>query len=177
MSAYQVNRDTIDLMVSSLIEWGGPGNRSPYLYTWGALPNDPQLLELVEDRGEYQITRIGYTEADALGRELIDANVASLAGRYSDGVDMCEYFAEGYTWRGVDPDLVSVPRAMGAVNCYRYQACEHATWRGSYADELSQRVMDHLVSIISEGWDYERPANAPVRVSLANIARNNKAGK
>ena len=177
MSAYQVNSDTIDLMVSVLIEWGGPGNRSPYLYTWGELPNDPQLLEETEDRGDYKITRASHTEADALGRELIDANVASLAGRYSDGVEMCHYFAEGYTWRRVDPDTVSVPRAMGAVNCYRYQACEHATWRGSYADELSKRVMDRLVDIISDGWDYERPANAPQVVSIMDLVRKNKAGK
>lgn len=177
MSAYQVNQDTIDLMISALIEWGGPGNRSPYLYTWGALPNDSQLLEETEDRGDYKITRVSHTEADALGRELIDANVASLAGRYSDGVDMCHYFAEAYTWRRVDPDTVSVPRAMGAVNCYRYQTCEHATWRGSYADELSKRVMDRLVDIISEGWDYERPANAPQVVSIMDLVRKNKGGK
>ena len=157
MSAYQVNQDTIDLMISALIDWGGNMGRSPYLYTYGDLPNDPQLLDETEDRGEYKITRVSHTEADALGRELIDANVMSLAARYSDGVEMCHYFAEGYTWRRVDPDTVSVPRAMGAVNCYRYQACEHATWRGSYADELSQRVMDRLVSLISEGWIMRGP--------------------
>lgn len=177
MSAYQVNQDTIDLMISALIDWGGNMGRSPYLYTYGELPNDPQLLEETEDRGEYKITRVSHTEADALGRELIDANVMSLAARYSDGVEMCHYFAEAYTWRRVDPDTVSVPRAMGAVNCYRYQACEHINWRGSYADELSQRVMDRLVGLISEGWDYERPANAPQVVSIMDLVRKNKGGK
>jgi hypothetical protein len=108
---------------------------------------------------------------------LIDANVASLAGRYSDGYDMCHYFAEAYTWRRVDPDRVSVPRAMGAVRCYRYQACEHDGWRGSFADELSARVMDKLVDLISEGWDYERPANEPQVVSIMDLVRKNKGGK
>jgi hypothetical protein len=176
MSAYQVHRDTIDLMVSVLVEWGGPG-RTPYIYTWGELPTDPELLENTEARGEYNITRASYTEADALGRELIDANVASLAGRYSDGVEMCHYYGEGYTWRRVDPDRVSIPRAMGAVKCYRYQACEHDGWRGSFADELSKAILDKLVDLISEGWDYERPANEPDVVSIMGLVRKNKAGK
>ena len=163
-------------MVSALIEWGGYG-RSPNVYTWGALPNDPELLEITEAREGYNITRASHTEADALGRELIDANVASLAGRYSDGVEMCHYYAEGYTWRRVDPDRVSVPRAMGAVKCYRYQACEHATWRGSFADELSKAILDKLVDLISEGWDYERPANEPEIVSIMGLINKHKGGK
>ena len=177
MSAYQVNRDTIDLMVSALIEWGYPGGRSPYIYTWGALPTDPELLDNTEERGGYNITRASYTEADALGRELIDANVASLAGRYSDGVELCSYYAEAYTWRRVNQDTVSIPRAMGAVKCYRYQACEHDTWRGSFADELSARIMDKLVDLIAEGWDYERQANEPQVVSIMDLVRKNKGGK
>lgn len=176
MSAYQVNKDTIDLMVSALIEWGGYG-RSPNVYTWGALPNDPELLEITEAREGYNITRASHTEADALGRELIDANVTSLAARYSDGVEMCHYYAEGYTWRRVDPDRVSIPRAMGAVKCYRYQACEHATWRGSFADELSKAILDKLVDLISEGWDYERPANEPDIVSIMGLVNKHKGGK
>lgn len=182
MSAYQVSRDTIDLMVSVLIEWGGPAGRSPYVYTYGELPNDDQLRQETEQRGGYNVTRATHTEADALGRELIDANIASLMARYDDpdnvpGVEMCDYFAEAYTWRRVTSDEVTVPRAMGAVRCYRYQACEHDTWRGSFADELSSRVMDKLVNMISDGWDYERPANAPRVISLMDIIRDNKGGR
>jgi hypothetical protein len=177
MRAYQVNRDTIDLMVSALIEWGSPGGRSPYLYTWGALPTDIELLESTEEREGYNITRATYTEADALGRELIDANVKSLASRYSDGVEMCSYFAEGYTWQRVTMDDASVTRAMGAVKCYRYQACEHEAWRGSFADELSKAILDRLVDMVSEGWDYERPANAPKVISIMDMVRNNARGK
>jgi hypothetical protein len=176
MSAYQVHRDTVDLMVSVLIEWGGYG-RSPNVYTWGELPTDPELLEITEAREGYNITRASHTEADALGRELIDANVASLAGRYSDGVEMCHYYAETYTWRRVDPDRVSVPRAMGAVRCYRYQACEHDGWRGSFADELSKAILDKLVDLISEGWEYERPANEPQIVSIMGLIAKHKGGK
>jgi hypothetical protein len=176
VSAYQVNKDTIDLMVSVLIEWGGPGGRSPYTYTWGALPTDVELLENTEPREGYNITRASYTEADALGRELIDANVKSLASRYSDGVEMCGYYSEGYTWKRVTMDDASVTRAMGAVRCYRYQACEHETWRGSFADELSKAILDRLVDMISEGWDYERPANAPKVISIMDMVRNNARG-
>ncbi len=177
MSAYQVNRDTIDLMVSVLVEWGGVGGRSPYVYTYSNLPNDEQLLEETEGRGGYNVTRATYDTADALGRELIDANVKSLTARYSDGIEMCGYFSEGYIWRRVTPDEASVTRAMGAVKCYRYQACEFNGWNNSFAYELSARVMDKLVDMISEGWDYERPANAPRVISLMDIVRDNKGGK
>lgn len=175
MSAYQVSRDTIDLMVSVLVDWG---NRSlgHTIYTYGIGPSDPELLELTEYGSGYCMTRGSMTEADALGRELIDANVRSLASRYSDGVELCNYFAETYTWQRVDSDLVSVPRALGAVNCYRYQACEHDTWRGSFADELSQRVTDKLVNLIADGWDYERPANAPKRISIMDMITEQKNG-
>ena len=181
VSAYQVNRDTIDLLVSVLVEWGGPG-RSSTIYTYGELPNDPELLENTEHNFNYNITRTSHLEADALGRELIDANVSSLLARYTDpdnmpGLEMCSYFAETYTWRRVTRDAVSVPRAMGAVRCYRYQACEHSTWRGSFADELSEAILDKLVDLISEGWDYERPANEPQVVSIMDIIREQKGRK
>lgn len=181
MSAYQVNRDTIDLMVSVLIEWGGPSSRSPYVYTYGAAPLDAELLGETEIHGGYNVTYTSHVQADALGRELIDANVASLMARYTDpdnmpGAEMCDYFAETYTWRRVTTDQASVARAMGAVKCYRYQACEHSTWRGSFAEELTSRIMDKLVDMISEGWDYERPANAPEVISIMDLVRKNKAG-
>lgn len=177
MSAYQVNKDTIDLMVSVLIDWGSPGGRSPYIYTYGDLPTDSQLSEETEGREGYNVTRATYETADALGRELIDANVKSLAARYSDGVEMCGYYSEGYTWRRVTNDDASAARAMGAVMCYQYQACEFEGWKTSFACELSARVMDKLVSMISEGWDYERPANAPRVISLMDIVREQKGGK
>lgn len=178
MSAYQVNKDTIDLMVSVLVDWGSR-SLGHTVYTYGVPPTDPELLEQTEIGEGYNLTRGSMTEADALGRELIDANVRSLSARYSDGVEMCSYYAETYTWKRVDSDLVTVARALGAVQCYRYQACEHDTWRGSFADELSQRVTDKLVNLIADGWDYERPANAPVRISMMDIIaeQKNKGGK
>jgi hypothetical protein len=89
---------------------------------------------------------------------------------------MCGYYSEGYTWKRVTMDDASVTRAMGAVKCYRYQACEHETWRGSFADELSKAILDRLVDMISEGWDYERPANAPKVISIMDMVRNNARG-
>jgi hypothetical protein len=176
MSAYQVNQDTVDLIVSVLVSWNKRGG-SPTVYTYGEPPTDEQLITETETGRGYMMTRADYTTADAIGRELIDANVKSLATRYSDGVEMCSYYSESYTWKPVLDSQVLVARAMGAVNCYRYQACEHDGWRGSFADELSARVMDKLVDLISEGWDYERPANEPQIVSIMDLVRKNKGGK
>jgi hypothetical protein len=170
MSAYQVNKDTIDLMVSVLIEWGD-GLRNPYTYTYGEPATDAELVEQTENRNGYRITTTTHNTADALGRELIAANVRSLTARYSDGLTLCGYLPDDYTWRRVTTDQATVHRAMGAVKCYRYQACEFDGWRGSFADELSQRCLDRLVDMVSDGWDYERPANRGTVVSIFDMAR------
>lgn len=169
MSAYQVNQDTIDLMVSVLVKWGS--HRSPMTYTYGDEPTDSELVENTENRDGYRMTRTDYTTADALGRELIAANVRSLTARYSDGLTLCGYFPDGYRWREVTREQATPERAMGAVKCYRYQACEFAGWRGSFADELSQRCLDKLVDIVSDGWDYERPTFTRNVVSIFDMAR------
>ena len=169
MSAYQVNKDTIDLMVSVLIEWGN-SRHTLWGYSYGEPPTEPELTEALHNGQGFHMFEINYTTADALGRELIAANVRSLTARYSDGLTMCGYFPDDYTWRRVTTDQATVHRAMGAVKCYRYQACEFDGWRGSFADELSQRCLDRLVDIVSDGWDYERPANRGTVVSIFDMA-------
>lgn len=186
MSAYQVSSDTIDLIVSVLVEWGERSG-SRYLYTWNDGPTDPELQEATEyrtgtDGAGYSMTRLSHTEADAIGRELIDANVRSLMARYTDpdnmpGAEMCDYFAETYTYRRVFSGTVTVARAIGAVKCYRYQACEFSGWRNSYAEALTQYALDILAGMIAEGWEWSRPADSPHVVSIAELAAKYKAGK
>lgn len=175
MSAYQVTRDTIDLIVSILTSWD---TSSPYVYTYGEPPRDQELLSETEIRDGYNMTRATYETVDALGRELIDANVRSLAARYSDGVEMCTYYAESYTfdrvWRDED---ATVFQAMGAIKCYQYQSCESSDWRGSFAEQLTNAAMSRLVSMVSEGWDYERPARVVKRVSLMDLINENRRGE
>ncbi len=170
MSAYQVSTDTIDLLVSVLVcqEWQKYSG-THYLYAYGAEPTDPELVENTENRHGYRFTRCDETTADSIGRELIAANVRSLTARYSDGLTMCGYLPDGYTWRKVSRMQATPQRAMGAVNCYRYQACEFDGWRGSFADELSQRCLDRLIDLVSEGWDYERPATGGSVVSIFDL--------
>lgn len=167
MSAYQVNKDTIDLMVSVLVEWGGVF--TPTSYTYGAEPTDSELAENTQSRDGYRMTRTNHTTADAIGREFIAANVRSLTARYSDGLSMVGYFPDDYKWQRVTRAEATPERAMGAVNCYRYQACEFDGWRGSFADELSQRCLDKLVDMVADGWDYERPANRGTVVSIFDL--------
>lgn len=159
MSAYQVNQDTVDLIVSVLVTWGQGRGGSVNVYTYGELPTDEQLQTETHQGSGYMMTRADYTTADALGRELIDANVRSLATRYSDGVEMCHYFSESYTWKPVLASAVSVARAMGAIKCYRYQACESSDWRGSFAEGLTNAAMEQLIDMVSTGWDYSRDEN------------------
>jgi len=161
MSAFMVETDTIDLIVSVLVEWRPKhGEVDQRLFTYGRGPLDPELAQYTTEHDGYHVTSLGgFLLADALGRELIDANVASLGARYSHsdgGADMIDAYAESYTWRKVLRDGVGVPRAMGAIQCYEYQACESGDWGGMFAHELSKAAMKRLVGMVSEGWDYSR---------------------
>jgi hypothetical protein len=170
MSAYQVSTDTIDLMVSVLVsqEWQKYSG-THYLYTYGEGPTEAELVENTENRNGYRLIRCDETTADSLGRELIAANVRSLTARYSDGLTMCGYFPDDYTWRRVTTDEATVAQAMGAVNCYRYQSCEFDGYTTSFANELVNRCMDRLIDMVAEGWDYERPANRGTVVSIFDL--------
>jgi hypothetical protein len=79
MSAYQVNQDTIDLMVSVLVEWGRGLRETPTTYTYGEHPTDPELPFAVGNG--FAIVDTNHNTADALGRELIAANIRSLTAR------------------------------------------------------------------------------------------------
>ena len=135
------------------------------LITFGRAPLDAELAQYTteHDTGGWRVTSLGgFSLADALGRELIDANIASLNARYGDGTEMADHFSESYTWRKVSSEI-GVPRAMGAVQCFEYQACESGDWQGMFAHELTRAAMRKLVGMISKGWDYSRDELTAVR--------------
>ena len=170
MSAYQVSTDTIDLMVSVLVEWGSGQRLHPWLYSYGDQPTEPELTERLQVGTGFCMFENNYNTADALGRELIAANIRSLTARYSDGLTMVGYFPDDYTWRRVTADQATIAQAMGAAKCYRYQACEYNGWNVSFANELVNRCLDRLVDIVSGNcWDYERPATSGTVVSIFDL--------
>ena len=159
MSAYMVNEDTLDL-IASAATWG---NRDLFLYVEaGTLP----------PRGEISFPNVGesisYGSADRkhIKEELRLENIASLWARYPDS----EHNTTREPFRNIFSDQASYAKALGALRCYEYQACESDQWRESYAYALCQAIRRNICALISDGeWEYERPAGLVTRVSLMDM--------
>jgi hypothetical protein len=159
MSAYMVNEDTLDL-IASASTWG---NRDLFLYVYpGTLPPRGELTFPGESES------VSYTASDReqIKQELRLENIASLWARYPNS----EHNTTGEPFRNIFSDQASYAKALGALACYEYQACESDQWRESYAYALCQAIRRNLCSLISAGeWEYERPAGLVTRVSLMDM--------
>ena len=175
MSAYLVNKDHIDLLCSAA-EWVD----SFHLYT----RNEPRTLEMWDatdparfDNGRTLRLHAG-NNADVLqliGLELIAANVASLKARYDDAETMLDDYVTNYQYSRIDRDLCSIETALAAISGYEYQACETETWTQSFAYDYCnalRRQLCNKIANMSDGWNYERPANMREIVSLMDIVHS-----
>jgi len=109
MSAFIVDKATIDalLTVYVALEREGDGCAEPL-----ELARTPLL--------------------DAIGQSLVSENYRSVNYRYQERGDL----PEDYTFKPVPitaPLDMVIPRALGALNGYVYQACEHPDWKRSLA--------------------------------------------
>jgi len=144
MSAYQVSPDTIDIIVATIVErsWHRPESRGLLtdIYHEREIQVDtPELAALAEESyGAYRIALPNEpTTADIIGRELVAANILSLAARYGDVAEhvetngmtgkqcMVSYWPQDYTYTRVNRDrFANYPHALAAMACYDYQTCE-----------------------------------------------------
>lgn len=163
MSAYQVGTDVIDLIVSAALEPDYHGERhrrglTVYVSDTHVIYTD-EMRACVTDTGSVRggrsllrveipatvVTDAGDTAGDIIGRELVAANVASLAARYSydtrrDTVGgMVGYLPPFYTYRRVSRDrFADYAHVFGALACYEYQECETGN------DTLAQAITDSV---------------------------------
>lgn len=119
MSAFVVNTDHIDAIVTAWINVGGPC---------------------------YMADR--YEKATEIGRMLLAECIASVSYRYGDPNELPGPIptptVEGYEYQRMyfAPDRWSllVPRILKLLDCYEYQSCEHPEWAESKAHDLIQRM-------------------------------------
>ena len=83
-------------------------------------------------------------DADAVGQDLLDTNVASVNYRYNDTDTPAKY-----THR---VRAVSFVQLAKAVHCYAYQSCEHDGWETSQAKGMSEAIL-HRASQQLPGYD------------------------
>jgi hypothetical protein len=154
-----VNEDTLDL-IASASTWG---NRDLFLYVNpGTLPPRSDLT--FPGEGE----SVSYQAGDRkdIKQELRLENIASLWARYPKS----EHNTTGEPFKNIFSDQASYAKALGALACYEYQACESDQWRESYAYALCQAIRRNLCALISKGeWEYERPVNQAQIVSLMDM--------
>lgn len=177
MSAYQVDVDLIDLIVSATTERDYNREHINPLYMY--LPEAPPVIytaemrELVETREGYSVltlpngsplTHLG-NSADRetlIGRELIAANCASLAARYSDTNankigGMISYLPTEYTYRRVCRDrFADYGHVFGALACFEYQSCE--TGQRTLAETITERTRKQCAAGVAAETDEARAA-------------------
>jgi len=175
MSAYQVDTDLIDLIVSATTERDINRDHTNPLYIY--LPaNTPTIY--TDEMREMIYTQIGYSvitlpngqplahlgnRADRetlLGRELIAANCASLAARYSDTNahqtgGMISYLPADYTYRRICRDrFADYGHVFGALACFEYQSCE--TGDRTLAELITERTRKSIAAGVAAETDEAR---------------------
>lgn len=160
MSAFNVNKDTIDLLVSAWY-WTGDGHYMPELIT-DTTPRTAKLSEFMEAAAGYSPARLPMSRTDstakmsALGAELIAENNASVNARYQEDTEPAAYtyrtLKRMHNWEAV---------VFGAIACYEYQACETEEWRESFAYAYCQRLRRNIAGLIGANhWEYDRDNEA-----------------
>ena len=177
MSAYQVDPDLIDLIVSATTErdYNRDHTNPLYIYLPASQPTiyTAEINELLERREGYAViilpngqplAHLG-NSADRetlIGRELIAANCASLAARYSDTNaqqigGMISYLPTDYTYRRICRDkFADYGHVFGALACFEYQSCE--TGQRTLAELITERTRKSIAAGVAAETDEARAA-------------------
>ncbi len=176
MSAYQVGTDVIDLIVSAALEPDYHGERhrrglTVYVPDTHVIYTDA-MRACVTDTGyvrggrsllrvevpSHVVTDAGETAGDIIGRELVAANVASVAARYPNDTrtdtvgGMVGYLPPFYKYRRVSRDrFADYAHVFGALACYEYQSCE--TGADTLAETITDRVRRDIAMRVFDASD------------------------
>lgn len=166
MSAYLVSNDTLDLL-TSIPTLEISANFNVYIKE-NTLPPRSDLPYY--QRGNVGWITIARKELSEIKRELSLENLASVNTRYPNSRES----HVGYEpYRPILLESVDYPAILGAIACYRYQACESDTWPNSYAHLILENLENIVIrKIRGSNWDYTRPANEPKRISLMDLIAN-----
>ena len=175
MSAYQVDTDLIDLIVSATTErdYNRDHVNPLYIYLPATMPTiyTAELIKLIEHREGYSVITLPNGQPLAhlgnradretlIGRELIAANCASLAARYSDTNahqtgGMISYLPTDYTYRRICRDrFADFGHVFGALACFEYQSCE--TGQKTLAELITERTRKNIAAGVANETDAGR---------------------
>lgn len=155
MSAFIVDRDTIDLLITAGLEFAhGSGIRWNASASNNSVDYRPRTLD-------YNVNGSDLIGADAAGCMLWAENLASVAYRYPNDVSGERPGPNGfedvwtvlYTFNRI-PGNVRALTVLSELSSYEYQSCEHPGWESSeakrYCDALRKAAIHRL-----PGYDAE----------------------
>jgi arylsulfatase A-like enzyme len=145
----------------------------------------PEIQELITpDYYSMHALRLGHGHEELLGRELVAANIRSLAARYADvaealerdgftgtGNPMVSYWPNDYKYRPVMRQRFSdYPEAITALNCYEYQTCERTDGRNYVWEQVVTRTRRNVATRWAEEagakWEWSREEAAEQMAAL-----------
>lgn len=127
MSAFIVDHAHIDVMIDVAKQFAG----APYCRLRWVHANPMRM------------TRIDEVDETILGRMLLSENARSVADRYREG-----QHPVALTYRYRRTHRIFTPaEALKAVDCYRYQSCEHDDWKESEACAFSEALYRQIVRL------------------------------
>lgn len=138
MSAFIVDSDHIDLMVSAALDLPGV-----YTLRW-QFPDDPTITrEMNEGLSGW------------VGSMLLAENARSVNHRYSE-----DELEPVYEFSRVPRSQYDAVTVLKAVSCYEYQSCEHEGWQGSdaqrFCDALRHAAIAKLPGYSDAPWEWSR---------------------
>jgi hypothetical protein len=144
VSAYIVNTDLIDLLVTAGLRGNG----------------DEARLRVFHYGKVLEFNR--YEDANHVGQILLDANADSVGHRYTENITTSwyEYNGAGITEYLGGP-VIPWGHVLGALRCYEYQSCENTSvWPTSLAKEIIDAIRLKVCRIITEEaggmWEWSR---------------------
>lgn len=144
MSAFLLGTDHIDFLLSAACRW--------QLTYWAGKGSKPNSVD-------WRPVHVDFTNADEIGRMLIEANDASVAYRYDEPK---EGAAEDYRFRNVAIGVRGTGPidVLKAVRCLEYQSCELPGWEQSDAWQFCQALTAHAISKLpgmdAAQWEWSR---------------------
>ena len=157
MSAYIVDTDTLDLLVTAAID--GPPHRRGLRVVHGGRKVRTFGADPLNTR----------QDADTLGQLLHNANVASVNYRYAGG--------DGpgtYTFRrvsGIGGVGVTYWDVITSADCLAYQSCEMPGWGDTFSAAVIRAIRDKAVDLLTpEGaaWGWTRQLGAERVAAVAD---------
>lgn len=142
MSAYQVNNDHLDLLV-----------------TMAFIKIGDATLDVYHGDDWHRFNQ--YEHGDIVKGILYTANLESVNYRYKESTATTpEPFSNSGIFQYLGGVVIPWGHVLGALRCFEYQACEHPEWSESLAKAITDKIRHKVCQAITDEaggmWEWSR---------------------